>query len=123
MLAKSMPSILPKMTFEEALETTKIYSISGLLPKDKPLITQRPFRSPHHNISASSLIGGGSIPKPGEISLASHGVLFLDELTEYSKKVLESLRQPLEDREVLISRVAAAVTFPARFILVGAINP
>ncbi|MBS3971313.1 MAG: YifB family Mg chelatase-like AAA ATPase [Clostridia bacterium] len=123
MLARAMVSILPEMTLQESLEVTKIYSVSGLLPRDNPLITERPFRAPHHNISQASLIGGGTIPKPGEISLATHGVLFLDELTEYHKRVLEALRQPLEDREVLISRVAAAVKFPATFTLIGALNP
>ena len=123
MLAKAMVGILPKMSLQESLEVTKIYSVSGLLPRDNPLITERPFRAPHHNISQASLIGGGVIPKPGEISLAAHGVLFLDELTEYHKRVLEALRQPLEDREVLISRVATAVKFPATFTLIGALNP
>lgn len=123
MLARALVGILPQMTLQESIELTKIYSISGLLPKDNPLMTERPFRSPHHNASVSSLIGGGSIPKPGEVTLANFGVLFLDELTEYPKRVLESLRQPLEDGEVLISRVAAAIKFPARFSLIGAINP
>ncbi len=123
MLARSLVSILPQMTLQESIELTKIYSVSGLLPRDNPLITTRPFRAPHHNISVSSLIGGGTIPKPGEVSLANFGVLFLDELTEYPKRVLESLRQPLEDGEVLISRVSAAVKFPSRFSLIGAINP
>lgn len=123
MLSKAMVSILPEMTLKDALDVTKIYSVSGLLPRENPLIIERPFRAPHHSISQASLIGGGSIPKPGEISLSNHGVLFLDELTEYPKRVLEALRQPLEDREVLISRVAAAVKFPATFTLVGALNP
>ena len=123
MLSKAMVGILPEMTLKESLEITKIYSISGFLPRENPLIVERPFRAPHHSISQASLIGGGSIPKPGEISLSNHGVLFLDELTEYPKRVLEALRQPLEDREVLISRVAAAVKFPAVFTLIGALNP
>ncbi len=123
MLAKSMVSILSKMSLKESLDVTKIYSVSGLLSRDNPLINERPFRAPHHNISHASLIGGGSIPKPGEISHAMHGVLFLDELTEYPKKVLEALRQPLEDREVLISRVSAAIKFPASFTLIAALNP
>jgi len=123
MLARSMVSILSKMSLKESLDVTKIYSVSGLLPRDNPLITERPFRAPHHNISQASLIGGGSIPKPGEISHAMHGVLFLDELTEYPKRVLEALRQPLEDREVLISRVSAAIKFPASFTLIVALNP
>ena len=123
MLSKAIVSILPQMTLQDSLDVTKIYSVSGLLPRENPLIVERPFRAPHHSISQASLIGGGSIPKPGEISLSNHGVLFLDELTEYPKRVLEALRQPLEDREVLISRVAAAVKFPATFTLVGALNP
>ena len=123
MLSKAMVSILPEMTLQESLAVTKIYSVSGFLPRENPLIVERPFRAPHHSISQASLIGGGSIPKPGEISLSNHGVLFLDELTEYPKRVLEALRQPLEDREVLISRVAAAVKFPAIFTLIGALNP
>jgi len=123
MLSKAMVGILPEMTLQESLEVTKIYSVSGLLPRENPLVIERPFRAPHHSISQAGLIGGGSIPKPGDISLSNHGVLFLDELTEYPKRVLEALRQPLEDREVLISRVAAAVKFPATFTLVGALNP
>lgn len=123
MLARSMINILPSMSFEEALDVTKIYSVSGLLPRNNPLINERPFRAPHHNISLPSLIGGGATPKPGEISLATNGILFLDELTEYPKNVLESLRQPLEDREVLVSRVNATVKFPASFTLIAALNP
>ena len=123
MLAKCFPSILPPLTPQESLEVSKIYSIAGLLSKEKPLIVNRPFRAPHHIASAASIIGGGIIPKPGEVSLATHGVLFLDELPEYRRDVLESLRQPLEDRTVSISRVSAAVTYPAIFQLVGAANP
>lgn len=123
MLARRLPSILPFLTLEESLELTKIYSVAGLLPKDKALMTERPFRAPHHNASSASLIGGGRVPRPGEVSLASHGVLFLDEMPEYNKDVLEALRQPLEDRFVTISRVMAALSFPAKFQLVGALNP
>lgn len=122
MLAKRFATILPQMTLEEALEVTKIYSISGLL-KDKPLITERPFRSPHHTISKISLIGGGRIPKPGEVSLAHLGVLFLDELPEFQKSALEVLRQPMEDNSVNISRVNASMTFPASFQLITSMNP
>jgi magnesium chelatase family protein len=123
LLAKAMSSILPKMTYEEILEVTKIYSVAGLLPLNYPLITQRPFRSPHHSASAISLIGGGRIPKPGEISLAHRGVLFLDEFTEFPRQVMENLRQPLEDGLVNISRVMGTLAYPARFILVAAQNP
>lgn len=123
MLARRLPSILPSLTLEESMEITKIYSISGLLPKGKSLIINRPFRSPHHSASAASLIGGGRIPKPGEISLASHGVLFLDEMLEYNRTVLDALRQPLEDKVVTVSRAAAVITYPAKFQLAGALNP
>lgn len=123
LLAKSLASILPKMTKEEVLEVTEIYSISGLLTKKAPLVAERPFRSPHHSSSASSLIGGGAIPKPGEITLAHRGVLFLDELPEFHRDVLEALRQPLEGHEVTVSRVAGSCEFPAQFILVAAYNP
>ena len=123
LLARCLPSILPKMTLSEMLEITKIHSVAGVLPKDKPLITIRPFRSPHHTSSAVALIGGGTFPKPGEISLSHRGILFLDELPEFPRFVLEVLRQPLEDGIVNVSRAAGAVTFPAKFILVAAQNP
>jgi len=123
MIAKRLPSILPPLTFEEALEVTKIYSIAGLLPPKTPLITARPFRSPHHTISDISLIGGGKVPKPGEISLAHYGVLFLDELPEFSKEALEVLRQPLEDGCVTISRINSSLTYPAKTTLICAANP
>ncbi len=123
MLAKRIPSILPDMSLQEALETTKIHSVSGLLPLGKGLIATRPFRSPHHTISDAGLIGGGTIPKPGEVSLSHHGVLFLDELPEFKKNVLEVLRQPLEDGVVTISRALLSLTYPAEFILVSAMNP
>jgi magnesium chelatase family protein len=123
LLARSMPSILPKLGIEEALEVTKIYSISGLLPPDQPLIVQRPFRAPHHTISHAGLVGGGQWPRPGEISLAHRGVLFLDELPEFGSHTLEVLRQPLEDHQVTISRAKGSLTFPTNFMLVSAMNP
>ncbi|MDD5038222.1 MAG: YifB family Mg chelatase-like AAA ATPase, partial [Dehalococcoidales bacterium] len=123
LLARSLPSILPSMTNEEALEVTKIYSVSGLLPSDTPLIRQRPFRSPHYTISNAGLVGGGHWPKPGEISLSHRGVLFLDELPEFGHSLLETLRQPLEDKVITISRAQGSVIFPANFMLVGAMNP
>ena len=123
MLARRLPTILPDLTFEEALETTKIYSVMGLLPADKPLLTSRPFRAPHHTISDAGLIGGGQTPRPGEVSLSHNGVLFLDESAEFKKHVLEVLRQPVEDGFVTISRAASSLSFPARFILVVALNP
>jgi magnesium chelatase family protein len=123
MLARSLPSIMPTMTLAEALEVTKIYSVSGLLSQDTPLVNQRPFRSPHYTISHAGLVGGGHWPRPGEISLSHRGVLFLDEFPEFSHMSLESLRQPVEDRVVTISRAQGSVTFPANFMLVAAMNP
>ena len=123
MLAKRFPTILPEMTFDEAIETTKIHSIAGMLPGDTPLIVNRPFRAPHHTMSPVSLVGGGTNPKPGEISLSHGGVLFLDELPEYGKSTMESLRQPLEDGAVTITRASAKVTYPANFTLICAMNP
>ncbi|MDO8473663.1 MAG: YifB family Mg chelatase-like AAA ATPase [Dehalococcoidia bacterium] len=123
LLARSLSGILPAMTVDESLEVTKIYSVSGLLPPDTPIIRQRPFRSPHYTISNAGLVGGGHIPRPGEISLSHRGVLFLDEFPEFGHTVLEVLRQPLEDKVVTISRAQGSVTFPANFMLVGAMNP
>ena len=123
MLSKRLPSILPDMTWEESLEVTQIYSVMGLVSGKKPLIIQRPFRSPHHTVSNAGLAGGGSNPKPGEISMAHKGVLFLDELPEFRKDTLDLMRQPLEDGQVTISRVSGAVTYPAEFMLVCAMNP
>ncbi|MCX7912187.1 MAG: YifB family Mg chelatase-like AAA ATPase [Dehalococcoidales bacterium] len=123
LLARALPSILPPMTDEEAIEVTKVYSVSGLLPQDTPLIRQRPFRAPHYTISNAGLVGGGHFPKPGEISLSHRGVLFLDELPEFGHSLLETLRQPLEDKIVTISRAQGRVTYPASFMLVGAMNP
>jgi len=123
MLSRRLPTILPDMSFDEALETTKIYSVSGLLPDHSSLFATRPFRPPHHTISDAGLIGGGAVPKPGEVSLAHNGVLFLDELPEFRKNVLEVLRQPLEDRVVTISRAITSITYPANFMLVAAMNP
>ena len=123
MLSKRLPSILPDMTWEESLEVSKIYSVMGYLNAEHPLITSRPFRSPHHTISNAGLAGGGSNPRPGEISMAHHGVLFLDELPEFRKDTLDMMRQPLEDGQVTISRVSGTVTYPAEFMLVCAMNP
>ncbi|HWQ79319.1 MAG TPA: YifB family Mg chelatase-like AAA ATPase [Anaerovoracaceae bacterium] len=122
MMARRMAGILPAMTYEEKLEVTKIYSIAGELSDHRPMITARPFRSPHHTLSGAALVGGGSNPKPGEVSLAHHGVLFLDELPEYKRYVLEMLRQPLEDERVTISRIRGTVSFPAKFMLLAAMN-
>ena len=123
LLAKTMPSILPKLTVSEALEITKIFSIAGKTQRDTPLITKRQFRSPHHSASAVSLVGGGTFPKPGEISLAHRGILFLDEFPEFSRTVLETLRQPLEDGSITVSRAQSTLEFPARFTLIAAMNP
>ena len=123
MLAKRVPSILPPLTLDEALETTKIHSIAGSLPPHQALVARRPFRTPHHTISDAGLLGGGTHPMPGEVSLAHHGVLFLDELPEFHRNVLEVMRQPLEDGKVTISRAAASVTFPCQFTLIAAMNP
>lgn len=122
MMARRLPTILPDLTFDESLEITKIHSIAGKLGENT-LVTERPFRSPHHTISANGLIGGGKIPKPGEISLSHYGVLFLDELLEFNKNTLEVLRGPLEDRFVTISRVGASLTYPCNFMLVASMNP
>ncbi len=123
MLAKRIPTILPPMSLEEAIETTRIHSVAGLLDDARGLVGTRPFRSPHHTISDAGLIGGGAIPRPGEVSLGHHGVLFLDELPEFERNVLEVMRQPLEEGAVTISRAATSITFPARFMLAAAMNP
>lgn len=123
LLSKAMPSILPKMNLREALEVTRIYSVCGLLKKDQPLVLERPFRSPHHNASNAAIIGGGNPPRPGEISLSHRGILFLDEIPEFHRDVLESLRQPLEDGNITVARTKGSYTFPAKFILIAAQNP
>jgi magnesium chelatase family protein len=123
MIAKRLPTIMPKLSFEESIEVTKIFSVNGLLLDNSRLVSERPFRAPHHTVSATALVGGGSIPKPGEVSLAHNGVLFLDELPEFSKNALEVLRQPIEDRKITISRVNATYVFPSDFMLVAAMNP
>ena len=123
LLARSIPAIMPRMTVDEALDVTRIYSVADQLPAEIPLIRNRPFRSPHHTISHAGLVGGGNVPHPGEISLAHRGVLFLDELPEFGQRVLEVLRQPVEDKVVTISRAQGSLTFPANFMLVGAMNP
>src|SRR5687767_6388505 len=123
MLAKRLPTILPPLSLQEALETTKIHSVAGKLPENSTLVSKRPFRSPHHTISDVALVGGGGIPQPGEISLAHNGVLFLDELPEFKRTVLEVMRQPMEERRVTISRAKVAVDFPASFMLIASMNP
>ncbi len=123
MLAKRLPSILPEMTFDEIIETTKIHSISGIIDNEYPLITERPYRAPHHTISSAGLSGGGSVPTPGEISLAHNGILFLDELLEFSRSSLETLRQPLEEGKITISRVKGSLTYPCSIMLIAAMNP
>jgi magnesium chelatase family protein len=123
LLTRCLPGILPPLSFEEALETTRIHSVAGLVTSDQPLVRRRPFRAPHHTVSHAGLIGGGSHPRPGEVSLAHNGVLFLDELPEFPRHVLENLRQPMEAGEVTIARAALTLTYPARFMLAAAMNP
>ena len=122
-MARALPGILPEMSIDEALDATRIYSVADQLPPETPLLRLRPFRSPHHAISHAGLVGGGNWPHPGEISLAHHGVLFLDELPEFGTRVLEGLRQPIEDKVVTISRAQGSLTFPANFQLIAAMNP
>ncbi len=123
MLARRFPTILPRLSLAEAIEVTRIHSVAGQLPADQGLVAERPFRAPHHTISDAGLVGGGSLPRPGEVSLAHHGVLFLDELTEFRRNVLEVLRQPLEDGQVTIGRAGSSLTYPARFLMAAAMNP
>jgi len=123
LLARLMPGILPPLEFDEAVECTSIHSVAGLLPPEQGIVTERPFRSPHHSVSEAGLVGGGDVPRPGEVSLAHHGVLFLDELAEFRRGALEALRQPLEDGAVCIARARARAWFPARPVLLGAVNP
>src|SRR5205823_4281280 len=123
MMARRLPGILPPLAFDEALEVTTVHSVAGLLPPGGGLLRDRPFRAPHHTISQPALVGGGSQPRPGEVSLAHHGVLFLDEMLEFSRHVLEVLRQPIEEGVVTVARAARTAVLPARFMLVGAMNP
>jgi len=123
LLARSMPSVLPRLTLEESLDITRIYSVADMLPPDMPLIWHRPFRAPHHTISNAGLVGGGRWPRPGEISLAHRGVIFLDELPEFGSRTLEVLRQPMEDHIVTISRAAGTLSFPANFMFIASMNP
>lgn len=123
MMAKRLPSILPDLSFEESLEISKIHSIAGALSQEQSLVTIRPFRSPHHTVSSAALVGGGKMPKPGEMSLAHYGVLFLDELPEFNRYTLEVMRAPLEDRQVTISRVSGTLTYPCNFMLIASMNP